>query len=298
MATRRTILLAPVAAAAIPAVAARRKMTLCIHQTTSLGAGYRKSLEGWAKAGIKNVELSAGLLEDFLKSDTLDGARKIISDLDLKVVSGAALAPELFTDRPGRAAALETFKRRCALFKALGADKVYTPSVPTGKVTAEDFKAAPGYIREFGEIARQHDLIAMLEFLRDSALIATMSTLMKLIRDAGHPSVRPMLDFYHFWSGMSKFEDLDLLGAGELAHVHFQDTPNIPRELLTQTTRVIPGDGVTPLVRILAKLAQKGYTGSLSVELFLPEFQQGDPYGVARRIREKAEAVMRQAGVI
>src|ERR1035441_1469201 len=84
MATRRTILLAPVAAAAIPAVAARRKMTLCIHQTTSLGAGYRNSLEGWAKAGIKNVELSAGLLEDFLKSDTLDGARKIISDLDLR----------------------------------------------------------------------------------------------------------------------------------------------------------------------------------------------------------------------
>src|ERR1017187_7749874 len=186
MVTRRTILVAPVAAVTTPAVAARRKMTLCIHQTTSLGAGYRKSLEGWAKAGIKNVELSAGLLEDFLKSDTLDGARKIISDLDLKVVSGAALAPELFTDRPGRAAALETFKRRCALFKALGADKVYTPSVPTGKVTAEDFKAAPGYIREFGEIARQHDLIAMLEFLRDSALIATMSTLMKLIRDANN----------------------------------------------------------------------------------------------------------------
>jgi hypothetical protein len=34
------------------------------------------------------------------------------------------------------------------------------------------------------------------------------------------------------------------------------------------------------------------------VELFLPEFQQGDPYEVARRIREKAEGVMRQAKVI
>ena len=298
MFTRRSLLLAPVAAAPTPAVAAHRKMTLCLHQTTSLGAGYRKSLEGWAKAGIRNVELSAGLLEDFLRSDTLDGARKILSDLDLKVVSGAALAPQLFTNCPGRAAALETFKRRCERFKALGADKVYTPSVPPGKVTGEDFKAAPAYIHEFGEIARQHDLIAMLEFLRDSALIATMSTSMKLIREAGHPSVRPLLDCYHFWSGMSKFEDLDLLGAGELAHVHFQDTPNIPRELLTQTTRVIPGDGVTPLVRILSKLAQKDYAGSLSVELFLPEFQQGDPYAVARQIRVKAEAVMRQAGVL
>ena len=32
-------------------------MTLCIHQTTSLAAGYRKSMEGYAKAGIKNVEV-------------------------------------------------------------------------------------------------------------------------------------------------------------------------------------------------------------------------------------------------
>jgi hypothetical protein len=31
--------------------------------------------------------------------------------------------------------------------------------------------------------------------------------------------------------------------------------------------------------------------------LFLPEFQKADPYETARRIREKAEAVMRQAGV-
>ena len=31
------------------------------------------------------------------------------------------------------------------------------------------------------------------------------------------------------------------------------------------------------LVRILGKLADKGYSGALSVELFLPEFTQGDP---------------------
>jgi 2-keto-myo-inositol isomerase len=106
-----------------------------------------------------------------------------------------------------------------------------------------------------------------------------------------------MLDCYHFWSGLSKFEDLDLLRPGELAHVHFQDVPDMPRELLDTTTRIIPGDGIAPLRRILHKLSEKGYAGPLSVELFLPEFQKADPYETARRIREKAEAVMRQAGV-
>ena len=72
----------------------------------------------------------------------------------------------------------------------------------------------------------------------------------------------------------------------------------MPRELLDSTTRAIPGDGVSPLSRILRKLSEKGYSGALSVELFLPKFQQGDPFEVAAEIRRKSEAVMRQAGVL
>jgi sugar phosphate isomerase/epimerase len=62
--------------------------------------------------------------------------------------------------------------------------------------------------------------------------------------------------------------------------------------------RVIPGDGAAPVVAILRKLAEKEYAGPLSVELFLMELQQGDPYEVGSRIKQKCETVMRQAGVI
>src|SRR5580693_2799279 len=75
MLSRRTVLLAPLAAPmtglVTPLAAAPGKMELCMHQGTSRAAGFRKSLEGWAKAGIKNVELSDTMLEDFLKTDTL-----------------------------------------------------------------------------------------------------------------------------------------------------------------------------------------------------------------------------------
>ena len=37
-------------------------MTLAIHQNTSSGAGYRGSLEGWAKAGIRHVEITNALV--------------------------------------------------------------------------------------------------------------------------------------------------------------------------------------------------------------------------------------------
>ncbi len=127
--------------------------------------------------------------------------------------------------------------------------------------------------------------------------MSTLPTVLKMTRAAAHPNIAPMLDFYHFWSGLNKFEDLDALRPGEIAHAHFQDVPDMPREMLDLQTRIIPGDGVSPLTRIIGKLAEKGYAGPLSVELFLPKFQQADPYELAVEIRKKSEAVMRQAGV-
>lgn len=303
MITRRTLLmgsmLAPFAKfATAQSGAAAGKMILSIHQNTSRAAGYRKSLEGWAKAGIKYVELTDTMLDDFLKTDTLAAAKSVVTDLGLTPVSSAAVLPDVWIPGPARAASLETWKKRCEQFATLGLQKIYCPSITNRRVTADDFKQTPACIAEVGDVAKQYNLTAMIEFARTSTHIATLSTSLKMIREAAHPNVRPMLDFFHFWSGLSKFEDLDMIRPGEIAHVHFQDILDTPRELIDNNGRVIPGDGQAPIVAILKKLAEKRYSGALSVELFLMELTQGDPYEVASRIKQKCEAVMRQANVL
>ena len=301
MLSRRTLLATPLALIATRAVAvAAGKMTLAIHQNTSAAAGYRKSLEGWSRAGIKHVEITAALLDDFLKTDSLAAAGRVLSDLGLTPVSGATGVGGLWEPNPGHAAALEALKKRCEMFATLGLTRVYSPTgtAPNQKFTEDDYKAGPDNMRQVGEIAKQFRMTIMAEFIRTSAYISTLPTLLKMTRAAGHPNVAPLLDFYHFWSGLNKLEDLDLIRPGEIGHVHFQDVPDIPRELLDSTTRIIPGDGTAPLNRMLRKLAEKEYAGPLSVELFLPKFQQADPFEVAREIRQKAEPVMRQARVL
>jgi 2-keto-myo-inositol isomerase len=273
------------------------KMTLSLHQTTSASAGFRKSLEGWARAGIKNVEITAALLDEFLKTDTLAAAGRVIADLGLAPVSAACGVGGLWEPNPNRTASLESLKKRCEMFASIGLAKIYAPTTAAGKFTLDDYKAGAQNMREVGEIAKQFRLTAMVEFVRASSFVSTLPTLLKMTREAGHPNLRPMLDCYHFWSGLNKFEDVELIRAGEIAHVHFQDVPDMPRELLDNTTRLIPGDGISPLQRILRKLAEKGYSGPLSVELFLPQFQQADPYELALRIRERAEPVMHEAGM-
>jgi sugar phosphate isomerase/epimerase len=72
----------------------------------------------------------------------------------------------------------------------------------------------------------------------------------------------------------------------------------MPREMLDNNTREIPGDGGSPLKLILQGLKKRGYSGPVSVELFYPRFQKADPYELAMEIRKKAEPIMKQAGVV
>lgn len=292
MPSRRSILLAPGAALAAP----RSSMQLCLHQTTSAAAGYRRSLEGYAKAGIRYVEVIPPQLEEFVRKDGMPAARRLLSDLGLKAVSSGGVRG-LAEPNPGRAKALEDLKAKAEMIAALGVDRMVCPCAATEKYTLDDYKRAQDNLREAGAIVKPYGIVAMLEFMRGSTFAGTLPTSLNLTRETAHPNIRSMFDFYHFWAGLSKFEDLDLIRPGEIHHVHFQDVPAIPRELLDNSTREIPGDGVSPLVAILQALKKKGYSGPVSVELFYPRLQKGDPFEVASEIRRKAEPILRRAGV-
>src|SRR5258707_12294881 len=144
--SRREMLLAPVALAATSAVttaASEKKLTLAMYQNTSNAAGYRKSLEGWARAGIKDVEITNFLLDEFLKTEDLAAARRVITDLGLNLVHAATGVIELWEPNPNRAAALDNLKNRCEMYANMGLNRVYSPTTCSKKVTEEDYKAGP-----------------------------------------------------------------------------------------------------------------------------------------------------------
>src|ERR1700687_4935634 len=121
--SRREVLLTPVTLAATNAMSAGvgdKKMKLAIHQNTSNGAGYRKSLEGWARAGIKDVEITNILLDEFLKTDSLASARGVITGLGLNLVHAATGVTGLWEPNPDRATALDNLKRRCVMYANMG----------------------------------------------------------------------------------------------------------------------------------------------------------------------------------
>ncbi len=274
------------------ASAAARPFELCMHQTTSAASDYRHSLEGYAKAGYKYVELIPPMVDPFIQKEGMPAARRLLSDLGLKAVSCSGVRG---LAEPGaeRAKALSDLKKRAEVTAELGVDRMVCPCGATARYSQDDYARGVENLREAGEIAKPFGVVVMLEFMRGSTFIGTLPTALKMTREAAHPFVKPMFDCYHFWAGLSKLEDLELIHSGEIHHAHFQDVPDIPRELLDGTTREIPGTGVSPLRKILAGLRSKGYGGPLSVELFYPRFQHGDPYEIAMEIRRSAEPFLK-----
>jgi 2-keto-myo-inositol isomerase len=297
MLPRRTVLKAPLALAAGGAGAAERTMKLGMHQFTSAGAGYAKSLEGWAKAGIKLVEPASGLVDEYLKTHTMSEAKQVLRDNGLTVVSGAVGVTGLWEPNPKFAENLETFRRRCAQFAELGAPLIYSPCVTSAKFTAEDYTRGVDNIRRAADVAKQHGLKVGAEFVRNSTFLASLPTALRLYREAAHTHFGIIFDCYHFWAGPSRMEDMDDIRPGEILHAHLNDTPDMPRESLDLQSRVMPGEGVAPLAAIVKKLVARGYGGPISVELFWPRYQQADPFALAGEIQKRSEEVFRAAGV-
>ena len=267
-------------------------MFVCMHEASSDRFNYRTAMEGYAKAGVRAVEPSLLKVREFAQAESPAAARRLLDDLGLRAVSSSN---QVGLAEPGEAHArsVEDLKWKVELARAIGCDRLVAPSTGSAQYTEDDYKRGVDHLREAADIAKPFGISLMLEFTRASRFVGALPTALKMVRDANHPNLRVMMDTYHFWGGISKFEDLELLQDGELHHLHFEDVPaDPPREIQGQAHRVFPGEGIAPLRRIVELLKRKKYTGAASLEMFNPAIQALDPYQVAMRARAAIEPLI------
>jgi sugar phosphate isomerase/epimerase len=276
-----------------PQPAARSGLQVCMHEASSENFDFRAAMEGYAKAGVRLVEPNLLKVREFAqKNGGPAAAKKLLGDLGLRV---ASTSNQLFLMEPGeqRLKSVEELKWKVELIQAIGGDRLVTPSAGTGTYTEDDYKRGIDNMREAADIAKPFGVTLMLEFARTSRFVGSLPTALKMVRETNHPNYRVMMDTYHFWGGISKFEDLELLRDGELHHLHFEDVPSDPvRELQGQPHRAFPGEGIAPLRRIIEVLKAKKYAGAVSFETFNPQVQATDPYQVATKVRATIEPLI------
>jgi sugar phosphate isomerase/epimerase len=263
--------------------AAGSGLVVCMHGITSDGFDFRTTMEGWARAGIRAVEPDLVKAREFEDANGKGAARKLLDDLGQLPFSSTN---QLYLDEDGeqRPGAIESLKWKVELAASLGADRLVAPSTASQPHVLADYDRLHANLYEAAEIARGAGISLMLEFTRNSRFVNNLRTSLDVVRAVNHPNLKFMIDLYHLWAGPSKFDDLDLVNVGEIHHVHFADTPQLPPlEVAEQKDRAFPGEGIAPLQRILDKLVAKGYDRALSLELFDPLVRSTDPQLIAAR---------------
>jgi sugar phosphate isomerase/epimerase len=272
-------------------------MFVCIHQASTARFDFKTSCEGIAKAGVRAVEVDIQKIQQFAQTESLQKAKQLVDDLGLRAVSSSNHLGFVDSTAAQLQGSLDQLKPKLEVVQAVGCDRIVCPSNSTGNKTLDDFKRGAENMVAGAELAKTYGVSLMLEFTKTSTLAGSLPSALKIIRDANHPNARVMMDTFHFWAGFSKFEDLEMLRDGELAHLHFEDIPaDPPREMLnSQASRTFPGEGAAPLRRIVELLKRKGYAGPASLELFqntTAVIQNMDPFQVASRAKAAIEPLI------
>ena len=217
-------------------------MTPSVSQVTTLTSSFAEDTQNYPAFGCQSIEVWLTKLEQHLVGSCADDSRKALADRGVGLVAAAYQGGLLPAQDVEREAHFDQFMRRLDLCQTFG--------IPT-LVVASDFAgarlrscwAAVISLARAGQMAAGFGIRLALEFRGADSLCTNLDTALMLVEQSREPNVGVCLDLFHFYKGPSKPEDLDRLTAANLFHVQVCDVAGVPRELMTDADRVMPGDG-------------------------------------------------------
>jgi 2-keto-myo-inositol isomerase len=163
-------------------------------------------------------------------------------------------------------------------------------SPPREKV---DLARASMRFAELLRIGKETGVRPAMEFLGFVEGVKDVATAWKIASGSGDAQATVVADVFHMVRGGGSIDDILLLTADHLANFHMNDSPaNPPALQQTDADRVLPGDGVVDLKRVIANLRKIKYQGPLSLELFNRTLWAQDPTEVCRKGLERMRGLV------
>jgi sugar phosphate isomerase/epimerase len=243
-----------------------------------------------AAAGYQAIEPWNDEITEYLnQGGTLPDLKKVLSDAGLKVPSVIALHGWITAEGHEKAKVFAECRRRMDQAAALGSP--YIVASPPREVV--DLKHAAGRFAELLALGRSAGVTPTMEFLGFADGVKTVAAARAIAEGSGVPGTTIVADVFHMIRGGGSIDDLLTLEGKELAHFHINDVPAVP-DPLTQTDadRVMMGEGIANLPRVIANLRAIGYRGPISLELFNRTLWQQDPAAVVSRGLERIKALV------
>jgi 2-keto-myo-inositol isomerase len=215
--------------------------------------------------------------------------KRALADAGLKVVSVIALHGWVTSEGAEHARVLDDCRRRMAQAVELGSP--YIVASPPQEVV--DLGHATERFAQLLEIGEGIGVEPSMEFLGFVDGIKDVDSAWAIASGTGDPRATVVADVFHMIRGGGHVDDLLRIPGDRLACFHINDLPPVPDPLIQKDEdRVMVGEGIADLPRVIANLRTIGYRGPLSLELFNRALWSQDPATVIRRGIERIRALV------
>lgn len=264
--------------------------TCCLNTSTIRPTPLLDKVRIAGAAGFDAIEPWNDEITDYLaQGGTIEELQTAIGDAGLRVVSMIALGGWITAEGMEYDRVLEDCRRRMDQAVALGSP--YIVASPPDEVV--NLERASGRYRELLELGRSIGVKPSMEFLGFVQGIRNVAAAWAIAAGTGDPDATIVADVFHMMRGGGTVDDLLMIDGRRMAIFHINDLPPVPPPTeQTDGDRVMLGAGIADLSRTLKNLAEIGYSGPLSLELFNPELWDQDPLDVARRGRDRLRELL------
>ena len=265
-----------------------------ISQITTVNEAFDDDLRTYAAAGVDGIGIWEMKLPE--RSDTESRARVHESGLDVTncVPTVPSILPLVHMEGPDDPA--ERVDAYSASIRRLAAFEPASLVLLTGSVAGRDPDEARAVVVDaLRTIAAEADRAGVrvgLEALQreggeDWTIISSIPEAVDLLEEAGTLQLGLCFDMCHVWNTPDLVDDVER-HADRFTAVHVCDS----REPASAwSDRLLPGDGVADVPRMLGALERAGWSGPYDLEIFSDDLWQEPGSELARRGREAFERV-------
>lgn len=265
------------------------EFTYCLNTSTIRPTPLLEKIRLAGEAGYTAIEPWNDEVTAYIKQGgSMAELRGALGDAGLRVVSVIALHGWITADGAEHARVLDDCRRRMAQAAELGSP--YIVASPPQQVV--DLGRATDRFAELLRIGEEIGVTPSMEFLGFVDGIKSVAGAWAIASGTSDPRATVVADVFHMIRGGGSVDDLLQIPGDRLANFHINDVPAKPDPLTQKDEdRVMVGEGIADLPRVIANLRTIGYRGPLSLELFNRELWAQDPATVIRRGIERIRAL-------
>src|SRR5438874_2612811 len=236
-------------------------MEICLSEATTLPAPFDEDVAACTGGVFPALEVWLTKLETYLESHSAAETRQRVADSGVRLAAAAYQGGLLLSQGQQRKAHFDDYRRRLELCQGFGIDTLLVVADFERAVDPTALDRAVVSLAQAGQWAAGFGVRLALEFRGANAFCSCLDTAITLVEQCREPNAGVCLDAFHFYKGPSKSEDLERLTTANLFHVQVCDVAGLPRELMTDADRIMPGEGDFRLERIIQRLRAIDYKG-------------------------------------